>query len=599
MVIADCAGEAYIPWESESEGEGMNTVIRINTRTRSILRETVSEDDTKWGGRGYISHLLLKEVPPACEAVGRYNKLIFSQGLLADTSVTTAGQMSIGGKSPLTGGVKESNVGGFAARKLSRLGIKALVFEDTPTTPSTDVLFISPMDMRLDSMPELKGKLVDETISLLRQKYGKGIGIFCIGPAGEMMMYGAGIASPDSDDVQIRYAGRGGLGALMGSKGVKAIVLDDRGSDYKALYSDREAFQKAAKWLIDALRASPKTENRHVYGTPAILALANEVGLLPTRNFSSGQFEFADDINGEKVRQEIVSRGGQGKSGQPCVPGCIIQCSNIFPDKKGKKIVASLQYENISLLGSNCGIGNLDDIAELNHLCNQVGVDAIETGAALGVAMEAGVIPFGDAEGARDLVRQIGEGSYLGRILGNGAQITGRVLGVRRVPVIKGQAIPGYDPRALKGNGVTYTTSPMGADHTAGNAFETLKTMDPLKPEGQVDASKRLQLRAALLDTLGLCLFVRPPFVQNPEKFCELLYGRFGWKMDVRDVMGMAYDVLKMEREFNRQAGVSEEFFPMPEFMCDEPLPPNNAVFDVPMEHMKSMWENEPVLTQF
>ncbi|MCX7040643.1 MAG: aldehyde ferredoxin oxidoreductase, partial [Spirochaetes bacterium] len=158
---------------------------------------------------------------------------------------------------------------------------------------------------------------------------------------------------------------------------------------------------------------------------------------------------------------------------------------------------------------------------------------AIETGAAIGVAMEAGILAFGDAEGAKDLIRQIGKGTWLGRILGHGALLTGRVLGARRIPVIKGQAIPGYDPRALKGNGVTYVTSPMGADHTAGNAFETLETLDPLKPEGQVAASRRLQLRAALLDTLGLCLFVRPPFVKKPEMFANLLKGRYGWDMSV------------------------------------------------------------------
>jgi aldehyde:ferredoxin oxidoreductase len=163
--------------------------------------------------------------------------------------------------------------------------------------------------------------------------------------------------------------------------------------------------------------------------------------------------------------------------------GYVIACSNVFPDPSGKKTAASIQYENITLLGQNCGIGDLDDIAELNHLCNEVGVNAIETGAAIGVAMEAGMMPFGDAKGAKDLIRQIGQATYLGRVLGNGVVITGRVLDVRRIPVIKGQAIPGYDPHALKGNGVSYITSPMGADHTSGNAFETAKAVNPIGKE--------------------------------------------------------------------------------------------------------------------
>ena len=569
----------------------MNSIIRVNTRARRIVATEASREEMRWGGRSLIAHFLLREVPPTCEPTGRRNKLIFASGLLADTGVTTAGQLSIGGKSPLTGGVKESNVGGYAGRRLARLGIRALILEDTPLSPTTDVLVITAKGARLEPAPELAGKLVDETIAALRAKYGSSVGIFCIGPAGEMIMYGAGIACPDNNDVQIRYAARGGLGALMGSKGIKAIVIDDSETTYAAEPFDKDLLQQTGKWMSEALLQDPKTENRHLYGTPAILALANASGLLPTRNFSSGEFERADAIAGERVRDEILARGGEGQAGTPCVAGCVIRCSNVFPDKSGKKIVASIQYENISLLGSNCGIGSLDDIAEMNRLCNQVGVDAIETGAAIGVAMEAGVIEFGDAEGAKDLIRQIGRGTYLGRILGHGAQVTGRVLGVRRIPVIKGQAIPGYDPRALKGNGVTYVTSPMGADHTAGNAFETLKTLDPLKPEGQIAASRKLQIRAALLDTLGLCLFVRPPFLKKPEMFAALLKGRYGWEMTVRDVVGLAYDVITTEREFNRRAGASDEFHPIPEFMQDEPLPPTNAVFDVPDAEMRAMWD--------
>jgi aldehyde:ferredoxin oxidoreductase len=578
----------------------MNTLLRVNTRTREVKKEQVPAEMERWGGRGLIAHILLKEVPPTCHPMGRHNKLIFASGLLADTPITTTGQMSVGGKSPLTGGVKECNVGGFAAKRISRLGIKAILIEDIPPSPTTDVLVVTASSAYLDPAPELKGKLVSETIQRLREKYGKNIGIFCIGPAGEMMMYGAGIASPDDNDVQIRYAARGGLGAIAGSKGIKAIVIDDTGTEYKPAYYDRDLLFQTAKWIIEDLQADPKTENRHMYGTPAILALANTVGLLPTRNFSSGQFEFAENITGEHIREEILKRGGVGKAGTPCVPGCVIQCSNIMPDKEGKKkLVASIQYENIVLLGSNCGIGDLDDIAELNNLCNEVGVDAIETGAAIGVAMEAGVIQFGDAEGAKDLIRQIGKGTYLGRILGHGAVITGRLLGIRRVPAVKNQAIPAYDPRALKGNGVTYMSSPMGADHTAGNAFETLKTQDPLSPRGQTAVSKKLQLRAALLDTCGFCLFLRPPFTRNSKKLCDIFKGRYGWDMTIRDVMSIGLDTILMEREFNKRAGVSEEYYPIPEFMQEEPLPPTQAVFDVPMEEIVSMWEKDVVLDQF
>lgn len=577
----------------------MKSIMRVNTRSRTITREAVTREQERWGGRLFIANLLNREVPPTCEPTGRRNKLIIALGLLSDTHVTTTGQLSIGGKSPLTGGVKESNVGGHFGKRLAKLGIKAVVIEDTPAQPACDVLIIRAAGAELVAMPELQGKLVNDAIGVVRGKFGRNVGILCDGPAGEMMMYGAGIACMDDADVQMRYAGRGGLGALMGSKGIKAVVVDDSGSDYTPDYFDAALLKQTQKELVDLLLADPKTENRHRFGTPAILAVANQVGLMPTRNFSAGQFDKADQINGESVADFIAKRGGVGCSGTPCVPGCVIQCSNVVPDKSGQRIVASLQYENIVLLGPNCGIGDLDDIAELNDLCNQVGVDTIETGAAIGVAMEAGVIPFGDAAGAKDLIRQIGKGTYLGRIIGHGAALTGRVFGIRRIPTLKGQAMPAYDPRALKGIGVTYSTSPMGADHTAGNAFETLKTINPLGTEKQVESSRKLQIRAAILDTLGVCLFIRPAFVKNPQLLPTILKARYGWDLSVEDVNRLGIEVLETERAFNQRAGCSEEFCRIPEFMTEEPLPPNNTVFDLSYEEMKEIWNVPPLKDTF
>ena len=568
----------------------MEWIVRVNTKTGKILKEKASQEEMRWGGRLLISKFLLREVPPTCDPLGRYNKLIVAPGLLGGSSVTTTGKFSIGGKSPLTRGVKESDVGGEAGAKIAALGIKAVVLEELPDQPVTRVLTVSNDRIELIDMAELKGKWVSETIRILRERFGKEAGIICIGPAGEMKMGGAGVAVSGPQDIQVRYAARGGLGAVMGSKGVKAIVVDDTGAPPDPAF-DEALLREAGKALVQGIMADPKTENRHKYGTPAVLMLCNEIGILPTRNFSAGRFEKAGEICGDKVAEMIVERGGEGRSGTPCVRGCVISCSNVFPDAAGKKTVASLQYENIALLGSNCGIGNLDDIAELDDLCNQVGVDAIETGAAIGVAMEAGVIAFGDAEGAKDLVRQIGRGTWLGRILGNGVVVTGKVLGVRRVPAIKGQAIAAYDPRALKGNGVTYVTSPMGADHTAGNALETAKTVNPLGIENQVEVSRKLQIRAAILDTMGLCLFTRPPFTKNPDLFLPLLKGRYGWDLAYADVQKMGLDVLETEREFNRRSGAGEEFNDMPEFMREEPLPPMNSVYDVPMEEMQRIWE--------
>jgi len=568
----------------------VRNIVRVNTRTGAIRVTPCSEDEFRWGGRSLIAHLMLREVRPTCDALGRENKLIVASGLLGDTMVTTAGRCSVGGKSPLTGGVKEANVGGEPGKQLARLGLRALVLEDAPEKPEPRVLWVGKDKRELLPAPELRGAEVGSTFDLLRGRFGEHTAFFCIGPAGEMRLGAAAIATTDRTGAQARFAARGGLGAVMGAKGIKAIVFDDTGATPDPAH-DAEGLAAASRELWQILHDDPKTQNRHDFGTPGIVSLVDSLGLLPTRNFQTGHFEEFEAISGERVAELIVGRGGEGERGVLCVRGCNIQCSNIFPDSAGKTLVASIQYENISLLGSNCGIGDVDEVARINHLCNQVGVDTIEAGAAIGVAMEAGVISFGDAEGAKDLIRQVGQGTPLGRVLGSGVVVTGRVLGVSRVPAVKGQAIPGYDPRSLKGIGVTYATSPMGADHTAGNALELAKTLDQKKKEGQVEASLRLQVRAALLDSLGVCLFIRPAFVKNPNLLARLLNARYGWSLTFADVRKMGIECLETERDFNRRAGLLDELSDVPEFMRTEKLPPFNTVFDVPREEMQRIWD--------
>ena len=567
----------------------MKNILIVNTRTTSILLKTCSEEESSWGGRSFISHHFLKNVDPTCDPLGYKNKLIIANGLLADTTVTTAGRLSIGGKSPLTGMIKESNIGGSSGKKMARLGIKAILLEDVPDKPKLRILFIKKNNYKLIDTPDLAGVDVYKAFKILQKRFGKQVGFLCIGPAGEMGMAASMIATTDHSGQQFRVAARGGLGAIMGVKGIKAIVFDDKGTSSKK-GNDHKSLISSSREVNSILRDDPKTENRHNFGTSAVLLLCNTLGILPTRNFSSGQFEKAEAISGETIAGLIESRNEEGKKGKPCVQGCVIECSNIFPDPTGKAIVASLQYESIALLGSNCGIGDINSIAELNYLCNKVGVDTIETGASLGVAMEAGILSFGDEKAAKDLVKQIGKGTPLGRIIGNGVVTTGKVFNVRRIPAVKGQAIPGYDPRSLKGIGVTYITSPMGADHTAGNALETVKKINPLKKKDQVQSSFRLQIRAAILDILGVCLFIRPAFVKKPELIADLLNARYGWNYTYSDVQNMGIGCLAAETEFNNHIGSTGNLADIPEFMRTEPLPPHNTVFDLTKKEMDKIW---------
>ena len=316
--------------------------------------------------------------------------------------------------------------------------------------------------------------------------------------------------------------------------------------------------------------------------------MCNSLGCLPTRNFSDGQFEGAETISGEYMREELLRRGGQSNPTHACMAGCIIRCSNVVGGEDGKEIVSPLEYETIGLMGSNLGIDNLDIIARMNYVVNDLGLDSIDVGAALGVAAEAGLMQFGDGERALELLAEIRQGTPLGRMLGSGAAVTGRVLGIRRVPVVKGQAISAYDPRAIKGTGVTYATTPQGADHTAGLTVRA--KVDHTKPEGQAGLSRTAQLNNAGYDTLGVCVFAGFGFAATPESIRDLLNARYDLQVgtDILHVLGRK--TIEIEREFNRRAGFTPADDRLPEWMTEEPLQPHNSVFDVPAEDLDGIY---------
>ena len=542
------------------------------------------------GGRALTAKLLLEEVPPTCDALGSHNKLIFAPGLLAGANVTTAGRLSVGAKSPLTGGAKEANAGGTAGDTLPKLGIKAIVVEGQAQKGKWYILHVKADSVELLPANDLRGLGTYATADRLQEKFGADCSIISIGQAGESLMCGASVASTGERDQRSNHAARGGLGAVMGSKGLKAIVVDKATKSIPL--ANAELFRTASKRFAQELINDPKTGvkgSQHLYGTASIVATVNEIGSLPTRNFSSGNFEHSADLRGEYMREVILKR--EGKVGTHCMPGCVIACRNSYVDESGKPIVGTLQFETIALVGSNLGLGNLDDVARLNYMCNDFGLDTIETGAALGVAIEAGLAKFGDVEGIAALLNQVGEGTALGRVIGNGAVTTGRVLGIRRVPAALGQAMPGYDPRSLKGNGVTYATSPQGADHTAGNAFGARNQVNPLAVQGQKELSLKLLIISAMLDSTGLCFFARPPVLADPQLMADMINGLYGWNWTTQDLDRSYRDVLRTEIEFNRRAGITPADHRIPEYMREEPLAPHNVTFDVPDSELDAVFD--------
>ncbi|MDO8989827.1 MAG: aldehyde ferredoxin oxidoreductase C-terminal domain-containing protein [Sideroxyarcus sp.] len=574
----------------------MDKIVRVNMSDLSSKTEAVPAEWLGLGGRAMTSTIVAKEVPPTCHALGANNKLVFSPGLLTGTAAANSGRLSAGAKSPLTGGIKECNAGGTAARMLAKLGIRALIVEGLPKGDKWYSVHIAKDAVTIQEETELVGKGNYELVNKVQTRYGKPVAVVSVGPAGEMKMLSANISVADPES-HIRSLGRGGLGAVMGSKKIKFISIDETGVP-PVMPKDAAKFKEASRIFAKTLLDHPVSgQGLPTYGTDVLVNILNEAGGLPTRNFTSGQYEAHDKISGETMHDTITKRGGVPT--HACHPGCQIQCSQIYNDKDGKYLTSGFEYETIWGLGANCCIDDLDDIAMADHIMDDIGVDSIETAVMFGVAMEAGVLPFGDGKGVVRMLRdEIGKGTALGRVLGGGAGQLGRIYGMTRVPVVKNQGIPAYDPRAVKGIGVTYAMGTMGADHTSGYAVATniLSVgghVDPLSKVGQIELARNLQIATAAIDSTGMCLFIAFPALDIPEclsSLIDMINAQFGIHLTGDDVTALGKSVLKIEHQFNLDAGLTKEDDRLPEFFSKEALPPHNVVWDFTPAELDSFW---------
>jgi len=567
----------------------MAKILRVDMGAKSVAFEEVPDKYKFARGRWLTSSLVADEVAPTCHPLGPGNKLVFSPGILAGTTAPTSARISVGGKSPLTGGIKEANAGAKFATMQARLGIAAIIVQGEPKDGKQYVLTIDKNGARLIADDTLRGLGTYAATDALIAKYGK-VGVCCIGPAGEMRMAMAGLCFNDMEDRATRFAGRGGLGAVMGAKGLKAIIVNSRGAPPLPM-ADKTLFEEGRAKLTRAIRSHDITKPKgglNTYGTAVLINILNEAGGLPTRNFSRGRFEKAADVAGEAIFEGNKRRLGKELYNHACSPGCIIQCSNTWYANDGSEIVSCLEYETVWALGPDCEIANLDVIGRLTWLCNDIGLDTIEAGGTLAVAMEAGVLPFGDGKRAIKLLEEVGKGTPLGHIIGAGAAVTGRVFGVVRVPTVKGQHMPAYEPRVVKGIGVTYATTPMGADHTAGYTIAP----EILGVSGKVDnfdvnkaeLSRNFQATTAFIDSSGHCLFIAFPILDFPEGFQGVIdecNGLLGTHWTAADIGLIGAGILARERAFNKAAGFTNADDRLPEFMKYEPLPPHNEVWNV------------------
>ena len=560
----------------------IDRIIRVDMSTGGVTEERAPEAWALLGGRALTSRMLLEETDARIHPLSEAARLYIAPGLLAGTAVTTSGRTSFGFKSPLTGGTKEANVGGQLGHRLARLGIKAIVVSGA-SPDGWKRLDIDGSGARLAPADDLAGR---SNYDLHRELVGEALrtrAAATIGPAGEHRMASASVAVTDPEGRPTRHAARGGPGAVMGAKGLKAIVVDDAEGVRTVPGENAKEFKGEVVKFSKMVLEDPRVHNTSRYGTAGVIKFVNRDNVLsmPTRNPRDGSWERADSISGQVIEELGKERGGKML---PCMAGCIIKCAILYNDAGGEHVTTALEFETIALLGSNLEIGPADAVAELDRLCDDIGLDTIEVGNAIGVAMEAGVLAWGDWEGTKRLLDEdVRGGTPLGRIVGGGTAHVAATYGVDRVPVVKGQGLPAWEPRTLKGMGVTYSTSPQGADHTAG-----MVTARGATPDTLVKQSRHEQLVMMAVDSVGVCQFTNA----LPGDMAAFISERFGEAMTDEQLLALSREAIETEREFNRRAGFDREDDRLPQWLREEPLPlPDGpSVFDIEDALVDEVW---------
>ncbi len=548
----------------------MRQQIDIDLKNRLSKATELEGRDIIDTGRYLIAKTLLASDSATVEPLGEDNPLIFSAGPFAGTNFSNANRLSVGCKSPLTGGIKEANSGGTFAFAMGQLEISRLIFHSA--FDEWTIIHIpkqGPITF-IDATPYL-GLGNIECAKKLHELYGEKISLALCGPVGEYQGLMAGISFSDTDNRPTRLAARGGVGAVMGSKKIKAIVIEKH---KMPPFKEKRQVMQAVKAYGKLLDEAPAVQALKTTGTAMVGDLTNQLGALPVRNFSQGQITTKDNeplkMGGDYIRELNSSRGGE--ISHACMPGCLIKCSNVYADKDGRELVSPLEYETIGLLGTNCGLTEPDDVALLNEIANDLGIDTIELGATIGVLMDAGEAEFGDLAFMKQCLADIRTGNERGRFLAAGTAAVGEALNVKRIPVIKRQAISAYDPRIIEVTAISMMFTAQGADHTAGNA-PSFKTTDLTVPEVAAESFK-MQVNSALADSLGLCVFGRSVTDENLELISNALNDAHGTDITPEALIKIGIDTLKNEAEFNRLAGFTEKDDELPEFFASEALQP-------------------------
>jgi aldehyde:ferredoxin oxidoreductase len=559
-------------------------ILRVDLTNEAITREEVDQKVGVdfLGGRGWAIKYMMDEMDPAVDPYDPRNMLVFATGPLTGTPAPTGNRYMVVTKSPLTNALSASNSGGHFPTELKRTGFDMIIFTGRASKPV--YLWVDEGEAEIRSAEHLWGKTVPETEDRLKEETDSRARVACIGPAGENLVKFASIMNDKH-----RAAGRSGVGAVMGSKNLKAVVV--RGTRVPELAQHEAMHQYSRKLQIDIGKSSKESSLR-LLGTAYVPPITNELGILPTRNFQTGRFEGVDGINGHVLREKYLKRA---KACFRCPIACGRETEVNEPGYEGKG--EGPEYETIGALGSGCGVDNLAAVAKANYLCNELGIDTISAGMTIACAMEMyerGLIPesdigkplrFGDGEFVIELVEQIAYRKGFGDALAEGSYRLATKYGYPEYSITaKKLEFPGYDPRGAKGMGLLYATSNIGASHMAGDiayseVFGVPEKIDPLTPEGKPWLIYRWEDAFVIIDATGLCVFLSvrnlfdPDVKLWPTRLTKMMNYATGAGYTPETLLKAAERVYNLERLFLLKAGFTREDDTLPKRMLEEPLP--------------------------
>lgn len=537
--------------------------LRVNLTTREVTHEELDREILKayLGGRGLGAHFLYREVLPGADPLGPENLLAFCTGPLTGTTVPTGGRSSLSTLSPLTKTIFDANSGAAFGSRLKWAGYDALLIQGKADQPVW--LEVTDAGCVLHPANTLWGQNIPETVAHLAAKDSA---VVCIGPAGENQVLISAIM-----DEKGHAFGRGGVGAVMGSKNLKAIKATGKERPVAADPAHLEFVEyEARKWIS----ASPRTsQGLPEFGTSVLVNLMNSYGVLPTRNFQEGRFDDAEAISGERLRDEHLVKRSACLS---CPIGCRRQTKT--ENEKGD----GPEYETIYALGSNLGISDFDALIEANYLCNNLGLDTISVGATLSCAMELAErglldtdLRFGETAQIKEAIAEMAARRGMGDWLSEGSRRLAERCGAPETAMqVKGLEFPGYDPRGMQGQGLLYATSNRGACHLRGNMLgpELLgvpKMIDRHATSGKAGVLIVMQHTSTVIDSIGLCKFAG--FAIGDEFFARLLSAVTGEHYEVQDLLTAGERIWNLERLYNLRAGFTSADDTLPKRFLDTP----------------------------